>query len=198
MRYGVITVGREYGSGGRFIARNVAEKLSIPFYDKELIELVAEKTGLSPEFVKKAEEHRTSGFLYNLYYPTQSLPLYDQVFIAQSNIIKKFAAEGPCVIVGRCADYVLQNTPGCLHVFVHAPVEERVARARAYYELEGDDDVLRTAIAKQDKARASYYNHFTMGKWGRAQNYDLAINSALGIDEAAHAIIGIARGGATV
>lgn len=198
MRFGVITVGREYGSGGRFIARNVAERLKIPFYDKELIELAAEKTGLSPEFIKKAEEHRTSGLLYSLYYPTQSLPLYDQVFIAQSNIIKQFAAKGPCVIVGRCADYVLQNTPGCLHVFVHAPMAERVARARTHYGLEGDDDALRSAIAKQDKARASYYHHFTMEKWGRLQNYDLTISSALGIDEAAQAIIVLARGDSSV
>ncbi len=194
MRYGVITVGREYGSGGRFIAQNVADRLGVPFYDKELIELAAEKTGLSPEFVRHAEETRTSGFLYNLYYPTQSLPLHDQVFIAQSNIIKQFAAKGPCVIVGRCADYVLQHAPGCLHVFVYAPMSERVVRARTYYGLEGDDNALLSAIAKQDKARASYYHHFTMGKWGKVQNYDLAINSALGIDEAANAIIGLARG----
>jgi cytidylate kinase len=194
MRYKVITVGREYGSGGRFIARSAAEKLSVPFYDKELIELAAEKTGLSEEFVKRAEEHRTSGFLYNLYYPANSLPLYDQVFIAQSNIIRRIASEGPCVIVGRCADHVLQNVPGCLHVFVRAPMEDRIARARNYYGLEGGDDALKSAIVKQDKARASYYNHFTMGKWGMAQNYDLTINSALGIDEAAHAIISLARG----
>ncbi len=194
MRYDIIRVGREYGSGGRLIAYDVANRLGIPFYDKELIELAAEKTGLSPEFVKHAEETRTSGFLYNLYYPTQSLPLYDQVFIAQSNIIKQVAAEGPCVIVGRCSNYVLQGVHRCLHVFVYAPMEQRIARVRDDYGVEGDDDALCTLVSKQDKARASYYHHFTTGKWGRPQSYDVAISSALGIGEAVHTILVLARG----
>lgn len=195
MKYGVITVGREYGSGGRFVARKVSDALGIPFYDKELIELAAEKTGLSESFVKKAEEQRVSGFLYNMYFSTQILPLYDQVFIAQSNIIRKVASDGPCIIVGRCADYVLQGEPGCLHVFIHAPMEDRVARAKKFYGMSGEtDEAVRDAIAKNDKGRASYYNHFTMGKWGRAQNFDMTINSSIGVDEAARAIVTVARG----
>lgn len=194
MKRGVITVGREYGSGGRFIAKRVAEKLGIQFYDRELIQLAAEKTGLSPEFVKQAEEKRSSGFLYDLYYPTQTLPLHDQVFIAQSNIIRKIAGEGPCVIVGRCSDYVLAKMSGCLHVFIHAPMEERIARARAYYGAEGDDRAIEDEIRRRDKDRASYYNNFTMSKWGAASNYHTTISSSIGIEDAADAIICMARG----
>lgn len=193
MLKGAITIGREFGSGGRFVARKVAEMLNIPFYDRELILMVAEKTGLSPEFVKKAEEQRSSGFLYSLHSPTNALPLNDQVFIAQSNIIKSVAAEGPCVIVGRCADYVLSNVPGCLDVFIHAPLDQKIERCRKYYSIEGTDAEIKKIIAKHDRSRASYYNNFTMQKWGTAQNYDMTITTALGIEAAALAIVAVYR-----
>ena len=139
MKYPTITIGREYGSGGRLVGRRVAEDLGIPFYDKELIAMAAKETGFSEEFVRENEQKRSSGFLANLYFNTQSLPMSDQVFIAQSNIIKKVADEGPCVIVGRCADYVLENQPNCLHVFIHAPLEERIRRVKEFYNLNVED-----------------------------------------------------------
>lgn len=191
-RRSVITVGREYGSGGRLIAKRVAEMLGIPFYDKELLELAAEKTGFSEEFIKKADEHRASGFMYSMFSPSQNLPLHDQVFIAQSNIIKKIASQGPCVIVGRCSDYVLKKHESALHVFVHAPMQQRIERARKSYGKEGDDKAIEALITKTDKNRASYYNNFTMGKWGASTNYDMTISSALGIDVASSAIIAAA------
>ena len=189
----VVTIGREYGSGGRVIARKVAETLGVPFYDKELIAMAASDTGLAESFIRNAEEQRVSSLLYNLYFSSQSLPLYDQLFIAQSKIIKKVAEEGGCVIVGRCADYVLHDFPGCLHIFIHAPLEDRMRRAREYGDGMEDQRTLRTHVIKRDKARASYYNHFTMNKWGKAHNYDLTINSRLGLDLVADMIVEVVQ-----
>ncbi len=109
MKYNIITVGREHGSGGRIIAKKLSERLDIPFYDKELIALAAEESGLSEQCVEEAEQKHTSGLLYSFYYDSRNLPIGDRVFLAQAEIIRRVAKEGPCVIVGRCADYVLQS-----------------------------------------------------------------------------------------
>ena len=182
MAHTVITVGREYGSGGRLIAQKAAEALGIPFFDRSIINMAAEETGLSADFIRRTEQQKTSSFLYNLYMSTQSLPVYDQVFIAQSEVIRRVAAEGPCIIVGRCADYVLRNQSGvdALNLFIHAPMEERIRRVREEYQVQAPD--LRLYILKQDKNRAAYYEHFTDGQWGKAQNYHLAVSSGLGLE----------------
>lgn len=187
----IVAVGREYGSGGRIIAQKLAKLLRVPFYDREVIELVARETGLSEDFVRSTEERRTSGFMYTFGVGSPHLPIHDQVFIAESEIIRRAAAEGACVIVGRCAGYLLRENPDCLRVFVHAPLEDRMCRAREEYGVESDD--LRTFVMRQDKARAAYYNYFTTGKWGRAQDYDLTINSSLGIDTAVSLIAQLAK-----
>ncbi|MBS6282257.1 MULTISPECIES: AAA family ATPase [Intestinimonas] len=182
MAHTVITVGREYGSGGRLIAQKAAEALGIPFFDRSIINMAAEETGLSADFIRRTEQQKTSSFLYNLYMSTQSLPVNDQVFIAQSEVIRRVAAEGPCIIVGRCADYVLRNQSGvdALNLFIHAPMEERIRRVREEYKVQAPD--LRLYILKQDKNRAAYYEHFTDGQWGKAQNYHLAVSSGLGLE----------------
>lgn len=182
MAHTVITVGREYGSGGRLIAQKAAEALGIPFFDRSIINMAAEETGLSADFIRRTEQQKTSSFLYNLYMSTQSLPVNDQVFIAQSEVIRRVAAEGPCIIVGRCADYVLRNQSGvdALNLFIHAPMEERIRRVREEYKVQAPD--LRLYILKQDKNRAAYYEHFTDGQWGKAQNYHLAVSSDLGLE----------------
>ena len=113
----IITIGREYGSGGSKIAKELAAALQIPFFDKKLIEIAAKETGLSEEFIQEAEQRRTSSFLYNLSFSSRNLPVSDQVFIAEADVIKRIAAEGPCVIVGRCANYVLRDQKNCLRVF---------------------------------------------------------------------------------
>ena len=156
MAHTVITVGREYGSGGRLIAQKAAEALGIPFFDRSIINMAAEETGLSADFIRRTEQQKTSSFLYNLYMSTQSLPVNDQVFIAQSEVIRRVAAEGPCIIVGRCADYVLRNQSGvdALNLFIHAPMEERIRRVREEYKVQAPD--LRLYILKQDKNRAAY------------------------------------------
>ena len=163
MRHIVITIGREYGSGGRIIAQKLSQELGITFYDKELIAAVAKKTGFSENFIRDTEHQRpTNSFLYDLYTAVQTPSVPDQVFIAQAKVIKEAAARESCVIVGRCADYILRGEPGLLRVFVHAPLDQRVRRAREEYGA--SEANLESFVLRQDKARASYYNYFANGK----------------------------------
>jgi len=180
MAYPVITIAREYGSGGRIIGQKLAQKLVLPFYDKELISLAAKESGLAEEFIRTVEQKRNLSFLYNLYSNLQMLPASDQVFLAQCQVIREIAEKGPCVIVGRCADYALRERKDCLNVFIHAPLAERIARARDVY---GDDasDVENTVL-KRDKDRANYYGYFTFQKWSDPHNYHIAIDSGIGLD----------------
>ena len=191
MAHTVTTIGRQFGSGGRIVAQRVAESLRIPFYDKAVIDLAAKETGLSEEFIRQAEQKKTSSFLYNLYMSTQNLPVSDQVFIAESDVIRKVAAVGPCVIVGRCADYVLRNQEGVLNLFIHAPLDERIFRAKEEYKVEAAD--VRAYVLKQDKRRAAFYEHFSYRVWGKAENYHLAINSTIGLDTTVDLILALAE-----
>lgn len=185
----VITLGREFGSGGRSIAKRVAELLDIPCYDKELITMAAKKSGLSEQAIAASEKQRTGSLLYNLYTIGNDLPLGDQVFILQSNIIKELAQKGPCIIVGRCADYVLKNQSNVLRVFVHASMDYRVARAAQRTGNEGKDVKTLTAeINRETRRRASYYNYYTDNRWGDAENYDLSISADLGVETCARII----------
>lgn len=183
MKHIVITIGREYGSGGRLIAKKLSEEMGITFYDKQLISDVAKKTGFSEHFIRNAEHQRpTNSFLYDLYTSVQTPSVPDQVFIAQAKIIKEAAAREACVIVGRCADYILRDQPNCLKVFINAPLDQRVRRAREEYGVQEAN--LESFVIRQDKARASYYNYFATGRWGQSREYDLCINSRIGIDAA--------------
>jgi cytidylate kinase len=180
----VITIGREYGSGGRLIARQLADELGITFYDKQLISDVARQTGFTENFIRDAEHKRpTNSFLYDLYTTVQTPSVPDQVFIAQARVIKQAAQRESCVIVGRCADYILRDNPDCLRVFIYAPLEERMRRAREEYGVQQAN--LETFVTRQDKARAAYYNYFATGKWGDRSTYDLCVNSRMGIQAAA-------------
>ena len=176
----VITISREYGSGGRAIGERVAKELGVPFYDKQLILMAAKESGLSEEYIKKTEQMKSTSFLYGLYMGAQQLPMNDQIFLVQSKIIRKLADEGPCVIVGRCADYILREREDLLSVFVHAPVEFRAQRAHNVYEKEAGNMV--DFVKKKDKKRASFYNYFSQNKWGDARHYHLAISSVYGVD----------------
>ncbi|MCC2256554.1 cytidylate kinase-like family protein [Intestinimonas aquisgranensis] len=191
MAHTVITIGRQFGSGGRIVAQRVAETLHIPFYDKAVIDLAAKETGLSEEFIRQAEQKKTSSFLYNLYMSTQNLPVTDQVFIAESEVIRKVAAVGPCVIVGRCADYVLRNQEGVLNLFIHAPLDERIFRAKEEYRVDAPD--VKAYVLKQDKNRAAFYEHFSDRAWGKAENYHLAINSTIGLNTTVDLILALAE-----
>ena len=181
MKHIVITIGREYGSGGRLIAKKLSDEMGITFYDKQLITDVAKKTGFSEHFIRNAEHQRpTNSFLYDLYTSVQTPSIPDQVFIAQAKVIKEAAARESCVIVGRCADYILRDQPNCLKVFVNAPLDQRVRRAREEYGVQENN--LESFVLRQDKARASYYNYFATGRWGQSREYELCINSRICID----------------
>lgn len=185
MSHTIITIAREHGSGGRLIGRKLAEELGFAFYDKEIIAMTARESGFTEEFVARMEHTKTSSFLYSIYAATQELPLTEQVYLMQANIIKDIAAKENCVIVGRCADYILRDEPNCIRTFIHAPIAERVRRVKEFYgEEEGTDDQVRSRILKMDKKRASYYDYFAQHKWGLAQNYHITLDSSMGIDTA--------------
>ena len=183
----VITISREYGSGGRLIAKQLSEELGITFYDKQLIAEVAKKTGFSENFIRDTEHQRpTNSFLFDLYTSVATPSVPDQVFIAQAKVIKEAAAKESCVIVGRCADYILRDQPNVLRVFVHAPLDQRIRRAREEYGAAEDN--LESYVIRQDKARASYHNYFAAGRWGQSREYDLCVNSRIGIDASVQVI----------
>ena len=182
----IITIGREYGSGGREIGKALAEKLGISFYDKQIISLAAEKSGLSPEFITNNEQRVRSGFMQNLaasaayqsgFFSSQYLPLSETIFISQAQVVRDIAARERAVIVGRCADYNLSGRKNTVNIFIHAPIEDRVRRIMALYQLSEADAM--KAIATSDKERGNHYFRYTDRKWGKAQNYDLSINSSL-------------------
>lgn len=187
MKHIIITIGREYGSGGRLIAKRLSEEMGITFYDKQLITEVAKKTGFSENFIRDTEHQRpTNSFLYDLYTTVATPSVPDQVFIAQAKVIKAAAARESCVIVGRCADYILREEPHVLKVFVNAPLDQRIKRAREEYGV--TEPNLESYVIRQDKARASYYNYFATGRWGQSREYDLCVNSRIGIDTAVKVI----------
>ena len=183
----IITLGREYCTGGRYIAKDVARALGIKLYDKELITMAAKNSGLSEEAVAASEKRHTHSLLYSLYTMGNDLPLGDQVFILQSRIIKQLADEGPCVIVGRCADYILQDKAKCLKVFIHADMAFRAKRiVEVYGEREQSPE---QRLRDKDKRRAAYHRFYTNMKWGYAQNYHITLDSGeLGIDKCADII----------
>jgi len=184
----IITISRQYGSGGRFIAKKLAEKLGIPYYDNELITLAAKESGYSEAIFEKAEQISTHSFLYSLSMfgsaeGLYGLPLADKVYLAQSEVIKKCADQGPCVIVGRCSDYVLKDYPNVLNFFIYSDLEHKVNRAVSYYNIKAEKAA--QELKNKDKKRASYYNYYTSQRWGEAENYHLSLNSdAVGIDAA--------------
>ena len=182
----IVTIGREFGSGGHQIGKILAKDLGIPFYDKELLERAAKDSGLCKEIFENQDEKPTSSFLYSLVMDTYSfgyssnvmndMPLNQRVFLAQFDNIKQLAKEGPCVIIGRCADYALEDNPNLLSVFIHADLDARVRRISNIYGLTASK--AHDRIRKNDKSRSSYYNYYTCKEWGSADSYDLCINSA--------------------
>ena len=182
----VITISRQYGSGGRFVAKKLAEKLGIPFYDNEIITMAAKESGYAENLFEKAEQVSTHSLLYSLsMFGTAAgvygLPLSDKVFLIQSDIIKECAAKGPCIIVGRCSDYVLKEQNNLINFFLYSDMDSRVKRVQKYYDNDAKD--LREDIERRDKKRATYYNYYTTQRWGVTENYHLSIHTdAVGID----------------
>ena len=180
----LVTVSREYGSGGRQISAMIAEKLGVPCYDKEIIDIAVKKSGLSREVIESAELRAKSAFTYtlssamvfgdNIY--REPISMNEKLFLTQFDIIEQIGELGEGVIVGRCADYILKNIPNVTNVFIYAELPDRVKRC---VEVYGDDpEEVRKKITTYDKARANYYNYHTCQKWGAYENYNLSINSS--------------------
>jgi cytidylate kinase len=182
----IITVNHEYGSGGKMIGKLLAEKLNLPVYDTEIISMTAKKSGFSEESVREAIDKKTNSFLYSIYLSVSEIPVFDKLFIAQSQVVLELASKKDCVIVGACADYVLREKPGLVKVFIHAPVSERIKRITEEYNENHSD--MEAFLKKHDKQRADYYNYFTSNKWGRSTDYNLCIDSSVGINKTADII----------
>lgn len=183
----IITISRQFGSGGREIGQLMAQRLGIPFYDKELIAMAAKESGMHEEVFENADELATSSLLYSLSLsagagaargmPAGGLPLGDRVYLAQTAVIREIAAKGPCVIVGRCADNVLAGDPRCIHVFIHASLPERVKRAVAEYDVPAAK--AESIVQKTDKRRATYHDYYSSTRWGAAESYHVCLDSGL-------------------
>ncbi len=194
----IITIGRQYGSAGREIGEKVAAHYGIKCYDKELLARAAKESGFCTEMLEHHDERPTNSFLYNLVMDTYSfgynassfvdMPISHKVFLAQFDAIKKLAGEGPSVIVGRCADYALADMKNCVHLFIYGDEETKIKRIAEKYNL--SPEKARETMMKTDKQRQSYYNYYSSKKWGRADSYDLCINSSvLGVDGTVDLII---------
>lgn len=192
----LITISRQYGSGGREIGEKLSKALNIPFYDKQLLEIAAKESGIDKELFETEGESTSRGFHllaamgYTLGSPITSInemSLNDRMYLVQSEVIESIAMQGSAIIIGRCADYVLKDFPECINVFIHADMPSRVERANTSYEIISDD--MEKEIDRIDKRRANYYNYYTDNKWGKAENYHLSINSSkFGINECVRVI----------
>lgn len=187
----IVTIGRQFGSGGRIVGKKLAEQLGIAYYDKELINMASQESGICGEFFEKADE-RTSGSLLkalamgfsmnNAIFQSNDYLSNESLFQIQSDVIRKVAAERSCVLVGRCADYILREDKNCINVFISADMEDRIRRTMEYNHIEQKD--AEEFIHKADKSRASYYNYYTDKTWGAAESYHLCINSSVyGVDK---------------
>lgn len=180
----IVTIARQFGSGGREIGEELSKKLGVKFYDKELISIAAKESNVAPEIFENVDEKATNSLLYSLslglysfsntYSVGDNLPVNDKLYILQHKIIKKVANEGPCVIVGRCADHILRDRNDVLRVFIYADLDFRVKRA---IDLKGvKSSKAEQVVQKTDKSRSNYYNFYSGKKWGLTENYDLCIN----------------------
>jgi hypothetical protein len=187
----IITIGRQFGSAGREIGYKVAEYFGIKLYDKEMLARAAKESGICEEIFESHDEKPTNSFLYSLVMDTYSMgysgstyadmPINHKVFLAQFDAIKKIADEGPCILVGRCADYALENYDNMVSVFIHADIDTRIRRIARIYDL--TDAKAKDMITKTDKRRSSYYNYYSNKKWSSADSYELCLNSSkLGIE----------------
>ncbi len=191
----LVTISREYGSGGRLIGRMVAEKMGIPFYDKEIIDMAVEHSGLSREIIETAELRAKNSLSYSFAsamtmgdgFRAEPLSINEQLYRAQSDVIRQIGETNEGVIIGRCADYVLRDLYGVTNIFICAEMEDRIERCIHSY---GDDPAtVEKKIKDYDKARANYYNYHTSRKWGYYMNYNMALNSSYIKDEKAADLI---------
>ena len=194
----IITISREYGAGGQPVGHLIAEKLGIPFYDKNLVEHVAQESGFAPKFIEEHGEHSPSGSVFSYAFAPQGVPgvmnglsTSDYLWNVQCNVILQLAEKGPCVIVGRNADYILKDRKDVLNVYLHADIPSRVARV---LEANPDEKNPEGRIAARDKRRRLNYQHYTGRTWGLSQNYHICLDtSVLGIEQCAEIILNAVR-----
>ena len=197
MKKKIVTISRQYGSGGRYIGENLAKAMGVPCYDEKLIDMVAKESGFAQSFVAENGERMTGSLLFNIasslsfannvFSTNNGVTLQDEIYFTQNRIIKELADKGPCVIVGRCADYILREREDCLNVFIFADNESKIERAEKYFNITREEAP--AVLKKKDKARANHYKYYTDQEWGMASNYDLCLNSGLiGIEGCVKAI----------
>lgn len=197
MKKKIVTISRHYGSGGRYIGENLAKAMGVPCYDEKLIDMVAKESGFAQSFVAEKGERMTGSLLFNIasslsfannvFSTNNGVTLQDEIYFTQNRIIKELADKGPCVIVGRCADYILREREDCLNVFIFADNESKIERAEKYFNITREEAP--AVLKKKDKARANHYKYYTDQEWGMASNYDLCLNSGLiGIEGCVKAI----------
>ncbi|MBS6398159.1 MAG: cytidylate kinase-like family protein [Clostridiales bacterium] len=199
MKKRIVTIGRQYGSGGRYIGKELARELGVPCYDENIINMVAKESGFATEFIEEKGERITGSLLFNIassltfannVFSGNGMSLQDEIYFIQNRIIKELAEKEPCVIVGRCADYVLREREDCLNVFIHADEKSKVARAVKYFGIDEKDAP--AVLKKRDKARYNHYKYYTDQEWGMASNYDLCLNSGVfGIEGCVEVIKGV-------
>lgn len=190
MKKRIVTISRQCGSGGRYIGERLAKELDIPCYDEKLMDMVAKESGFATEFIEEKGERITGSLLFNIassmtyagnLFSGNGMTLQDEIYFIQNRIIKELAEKGSCVIVGRCADYVLREREDCLNVFISADEKSKIERAVNSYKMPEKDAA--SILRKKDKARYNHYKYYTDQEWGMASNYDLCLNSGLlGID----------------
>ena len=199
MKKNIITISRQFGSGGRTVGRMVAEKLGIPFYDKELVEQISLESGFAPKFVEEHGEHAPGKTLFSYAFAAQGVPgamngmsTADFLWHIQCSTIIQLAEEGPCVIVGRNADYILKDRPDVLHAYIHADMEQRADRiVRLYGESEKSPQA---RLQEKDKRRSLNYLHYTGRNWGAAENYDICLNTGkIDLEAAADIIVSLVK-----
>ena len=187
----VITIARQFGSGGRQVGKQLAEKLGIPFYDKELLTLAAKDSGIGEEIMEEHDEKPVRNLLFSMMSGMQmrgdaggfylDMPLGHKIFLAQFDAIRTVANKGPCVIVGRCADYVLRDMPHAVRVFLYADFQRRIQRAISTYDV--DPVKAEEIVRRTDKQRQNYYNYYATNTWGAVENYDICMDTgSLGIE----------------
>ena len=197
MKKKIVTISRQYGSGGRYIGENLAKAMGVPCYDEKLIDMVAKESGFAQSFVAEKGERMTGSLLFNIasslsfannvFSNNNGVTLQDEIYFTQNRIIKELADKGPCVIVGRCADYILREREDCLNVFIFADNESKIERAEKYFNITREEAP--AVLKKKVKARANHYKYYTDQEWGMASNYDLCLNSGLiGIEGCVKAI----------
>lgn len=194
----VITIARQFGSGGREIGEELAKALGVKCYDKELISLAAKESGVDPEVFNDVDEKATNSLLYSLSlglysfgsnFSADRLPVNDKLYLLQHKIIKQIASEGPCIIVGRCADYVLRDKTNVVRLFICADMDYRIERAVKLKDVKREKAA--QVITKTDKSRANYYNFYSGMKWGEPENYDLSVNrTRLSTEQAVGVVLG--------